>query len=318
LTLTASDAEFDIDQNITVTVNHANRPPQWTDIPGSVATDENQELGFTVTATDPDGDDLTVIASSDDLPAGWEFTDNGDGMGSFTWTPGYDEAGVYELDVTVSDAEYDVTETVSITVGDINRTPIWVDIPANVAVDEAQNLEFEVQASDPDADDLTIQAVSGDLPGGWGFTDNGDGTGTFNWTPGYDDAGEYTLTVTASDGNFNISSNINITVNQVNRAPSWTAVPASATTNENQLLTINVVASDPDGDNLTLTASSGNLPGGWTFTDLGAGRGIFLWTPTYSHAGDYTLIVRVTDGGFNVDEDIAIHLSGRASRSAST
>jgi hypothetical protein len=72
---------------------------------------EGQTLEFTVTATDPDGDPLTFSAY--DLPEGASFDAI---MGTFSWTPRYDQAGVYVVRFEVSDGELSDFEDVTITV----------------------------------------------------------------------------------------------------------------------------------------------------------------------------------------------------------
>jgi hypothetical protein len=72
---------------------------------------EGQTLEFTVTATDPDGDLLTFSVYG--LPDGASF----DAVtGVFSWTPRYDQAGVYVVRFEVSDGELSDFEDVTITV----------------------------------------------------------------------------------------------------------------------------------------------------------------------------------------------------------
>jgi hypothetical protein len=308
-TLTASDGEFTIESSVTITINHVNRQPEWINVPDAVQTNENELLQFTVTASDPDGDDLTINASSDDLPDGWGFNDNGDHTGTFSWTPSYDDAGEYTLVLVVSDAEYQVQSIITITVNSTNRRPVWLDMPGSETIDETDELSFNVEAIDPDGDDLRLEASSEDMPEGWEFTDHGDGAGTFNWTPSYDDGGEYTLNVVVSDDEFHIEVYVTITVRSVNRSPVWINVPESAVGYEDESLVINVVSSDPDGDNLILQASSEDLPGGWAFNYTRAGRGTFSWTPTYNDAGEYTLNISVSDGEYLVNVSVSITIN---------
>jgi len=70
-----------------------------------------------------------------------------------------------------------------------------LDPIGNKSVDEGELLEFTVTASDVDGGDLTLTV---DTLGAY-FTDNGDGTGTFSWTPATADEGSYTVTFTAED-----------------------------------------------------------------------------------------------------------------------
>ena len=55
-----------------------------------------------------------------------------------------------------------------------------------------------------------------------------------------------------------------------------------------------VSAADPEG--LPVALTSGSLPGGATFTDLGSGIGVFRWTPSASQTGEYVIGVDASDG----------------------
>jgi len=57
------------------------------------------------------------------------------------------------------------------------------------------------------------------LPAGASFIDNGDGTGTFNWTPDYTQSGNYDITFTADDGIATDDEIVTVTVNDINRPP---------------------------------------------------------------------------------------------------
>src|SRR5690606_7300787 len=54
-----------------------------------------------------------------------------------------------------------------------------------------------------------------------------------------------------------------------------------------------VAAIDPNGDALTLTAST--LPAWLTFTDNGNGTGSLAGTPAAEHVGDHEVVLDVTD-----------------------
>ncbi len=306
LVLTASDGDIAVDTSVVITVIDDNLPPRWIEVPDSVEGDENEELIFTVEADDPDGDDLTLSASSDDLPDGWRFTDNGDNSALFNWTPGFEDAGRYSLTLTASDDEFNVDTNVVITIYNVNRQPIWVDVPDSVFCYENDELAIVVEGSDPDGDKIELYAYSEVIPEGWEFNDNGASLGTFNWTPGYDDSGDYILTVTVSDGEFEVDTSIVITVIHVNRPPVWDEVPRSLLVNEGALLSFDVSGSDPDNDSLTITASSDDLPEGFYYEDNHDGTADFNWTPGYEDAGEYTVTVTLSDGEYDARADVLI------------
>jgi len=192
-----------------------NNPPVLDSI-GNKTVGEGALLEFTVTATDPnDGDVLTLSGSN--LPPGASFDAT---TGIFSWTPGYDQAGNYEnVEFSVIDngdpVEVDV-ELITITVGDVNRAPVFVAIaPKDVLED--QILTFAVQATDPDGDNVGYTAES--LPFGANFDAT---TQMFSWTPDFTQEGNYTVSFVATDdGVPNLSTNaqVLITVGDVPTAP---------------------------------------------------------------------------------------------------
>jgi hypothetical protein len=86
------------------------------------------------------------------------------------------------------------------TVGDGggNQAPT-IDAISDQTVTEDDPAQVPVSASDPDGDSVTLSKTSG--PDFVTLTDNGDGTGTLDIAPQSGDAGSYTVTVEAADGN---------------------------------------------------------------------------------------------------------------------
>lgn len=70
---------------------------------------------------------------------------------------------------------------------------------------------------------------------------------------------------------------------------------ADTTVSEDALLSIDVVAWDPDGDGLLLEVA--NLPTGAAFEDLGSGRGQLVWMPSFEQEGNYPITFKATDTG---------------------
>ena len=87
-----------------------NQPPLLDPI-GEKSVNESELLVFTISATDPEGDQLTYSASN--LPEGASFNANNR---RFSWTPRYDQAGVYTVRFEVSDGVLTDEEDVTITV----------------------------------------------------------------------------------------------------------------------------------------------------------------------------------------------------------
>lgn len=101
-----------VTDDLQITAVFTDNPPPILEPIGDKSIPFGQELAFTVTATDPDGTIPTL--SVEGLPKGASFSDNGDGTGSFAWTPGPFDSGVYSLTFTASDGRLDDSETITI------------------------------------------------------------------------------------------------------------------------------------------------------------------------------------------------------------
>ena len=267
-----------------------NAAPGLTTI-GNQTTNESQPLTFTVSATDPDDDTITYSATN--LPVGGTLNPT---TGEFTWTPGYTDAGTYEITFTATEDTPEAlsdSETVTITVNNSNRAPELTPI-GNQLINEGDTLQFTVSVTDTDSDTVTLSANN--LPTGATFTPS---TGLFYWNTDFDDAGNYPdIEFTATDNGIPMELDvelITITVGDVNRMPEVTN-PGPQEVLEEDTLSFNVSATDPDGDIIKLSAS--NLPNGASFNPT---TGTFTWTPSLSDAGVYTVTITATDNGLPVE-----------------
>jgi len=281
-------------ETMTITVGHVNRPPVLDPI-GNKTVKEGETLTFSISATDPDQDPLTYAASN--LPTGATFDTS---TRVFTWTPGYNQADNYP---NVRFAATDsgglcAFETITITVGNVNRPPILDPIGAKTVL-EGETLNITLTASDPDGDALTFSA--GQLPPGASFSGQ-----TFTWTPGYDQSGSYVVEFCVQDCGAPLElavEAVTITVGNVNRSPVFEPVGSKQTV-EGQKLEFFVKATDPDGDALTYFTSQ--LPTGASFDP---NTRLFSWTPAYGQMGFYLVTFKATDGSQIGETGVAISVS---------
>ena len=180
------------------------------------------------------------------------------------------------------------------TVSTTNLPPVF-DAVSPKTVNEGQELKFTINAVDPEGAPVTYSVVS--KPEGSNFNAT---TKEFSWTPTYKQAGNYTATFSASDGNSSATLNVSITVVDVNTPPQINAIP-DKTINEGEQLTFEVIATDNEGDALTYSAS--NTPAG---SDFNPTTHIFSWKPTGKQAGDYTVTFSVSDGVFTSSINVKI------------
>lgn len=90
---------------------------------------------------------------------------------------------------------------------------VSVSAPSQLTALEDQNVNFTVSATDASGLHLVLTATG--LPAGATFIDNGDNTGTFNWTPTSAQAGNYFVTFQAD----NLSGNTGLAVTHISVIP---------------------------------------------------------------------------------------------------
>jgi len=179
------------------------------------------------------------------------------------------------------------------------NTAPTIDRIGDLDVSEDALVSIDIVARDADGDRLTLDATG--LPTGAGFEDLGGGAGKFVWMPTFDQAGNHSITFTATDDGSppeSAAETITITVGNVNRPPVLASI-GSQTIDAGEALALAVSASDPDGD--TVEFGTGMLPDGASLSDFGDGTAMLSWTPTV--AGNTAITVTVTDAGMPMESD---------------
>ncbi len=121
-------------------------------------------------------------------------------------------------------------DTFSITLNPPENTPPVMTVPGTQTVGEGLPLSFTVSGADSDLPTQTITLSASSLPPGASFpTVTGNPvTGTFSWTPVQGQAGNYTVTLTATDnGTPNLHAAKNVTIIVYSRKTSVISISAS-------------------------------------------------------------------------------------------
>ncbi len=137
-----------------------------------------------------------------------------------------------------------------------------------IEVKENEMVKLNVKVNDPDHDTVDY-SFSAPL--------NKQG----QWKTNYGDAGEYIVSLTASDGKLTTEKRMKIIVNRVNVPPQVSGV-ADLHLKEGEVANFKPVVSDPNGDKVTVTVSP-PLQDGTFATD-------------HTSAGDYQIKVVASDG----------------------
>ncbi|MEW5848666.1 MAG: putative Ig domain-containing protein [Myxococcota bacterium] len=273
--LVVSDGEAATTLDLDISVTNTNRVPVLAVIPAQM-TSEGVELVVAVPVSDPDGDVLQVALSGAE-GATYDPTPR-----QIHWTPGFDQAGAHDVEITVSDGAAEIRGAFHVTVANTNRPPT-LDVPEVIPATEGVELDVAIAASDPDGDVTTVEALQ--LPeGAWLIG------GRLTWTPHYDDAGQHPAFFRLSDGMTAVEQRITVDVANVNRGPAFVLIPAQHAEAEEQLEFV-VNALDADDDVLAYSVEA--LPAGAAF-DSQAHR--FSWTPSGRQAGEHTVDFVVADG----------------------
>ena len=147
-----------------------------------------------------------------------------------------------------------------------------------ITVKEGELVALKPESEDPDADTIEY-AFSEPL--------NKDG----EWQTKNGDAGNYEITVTASDGELKDTQKILLVVESINKPPVLKAI-ANLKISEGETVSFEPVATDPDGDEVEITYS------GWMNTAT--------YTTNYNDAGTHIVTVTASDGKQSTAQDVTI------------
>ncbi|NQV09370.1 hypothetical protein HQ529_05970 [Candidatus Woesearchaeota archaeon] len=177
-------------------------------------------------ATDEDGDAIV-----------YSFTGPLDENGE--WQTDVGDAGEYLVTISASDGKTEISQQVMLVVESENMAPVMEPL-SDVFVSEGETVSLDVNVVDPDGDEVDLSFS--------GWMDSSSKETAFG------DAGEYTVTITASDGVHEVSQDVMVTVAQMNRAPVLGDVE-DITVTEGELVSVDYFATDLDDDELSYSFS---------------------------------------------------------------
>jgi RHS repeat-associated protein len=212
----------------------------------------------------------------------WRFDANIE-TDNFVITPGkYDAFKIYSITV-------DIQET-------IDEAPEITSIP-NQEVKEGNDYLYQVSTAIQGAEyiyalteapnDMTINSA----------------TGLVTWSPSFESSGVHQINITVTDSqNREDQQAYNLVVTNDNRPPAITSAAISIA-NEGMSYQYSVTAIDPDSDALTYELSLS--PAGMEIDS----EGVISWLPSFKQAGQYDVLVSVSDNDVTVGQNYVLTVS---------
>ncbi len=253
--------------------------------PDAMTIAEDGVASVDVLANDTDADGDTIIVASFTQPAHGvvNITD-----GVATYTPAGNFNGADAFTYTLDDGTGGTaTGTVSITVTPVNDAPVAVDDTINVAEETPTVIPAAANDTDVDGDQLVVTVTTQPLHGTVQLV-----SGVITYTPAVNYVGPDGFDYTISDGKTGTDvGRVTINVTNVNDAPVANADVLG--TDENTVVTGNVVANDTDvdGDTLTVQSNTQGAHGSVTFNG-----NIATYTPDTDFSGEDAFTYTISDG----------------------
>ncbi|HAV1399069.1 TPA: tandem-95 repeat protein [Vibrio parahaemolyticus] len=270
-----------------------------------VTLDAIEEDGGSITITteellsnvdDEDKDTLSVENLIIDNGNG-TLVDNGDGTWTFTPQIDDDTEVSFTFDI-IDDEDLVVSGSANLDILPINDAPNAENDVITTEEDTAVTIDVLVNDSDVEGDVLSIQSAS--VPSEQGSVDIVDGKLVF--TPAENFNGEATITYIVTDGDLTDEANVTVTVTPVNDSP--VAVDDTVSTQEDTVVTIDVLPNDSDVDGDKLSIESASVPKEQGTVEVVDGKLVF--TPAENFNGGAEITYTVTDGQLTDEAKVTV------------
>jgi regulation of enolase protein 1 (concanavalin A-like superfamily) len=279
---------------VNVTITSVNDAPVAT--AQSVTVTEDVAKAITLAGTDIEGSALTYAVGTSPTKGVLSGT-----APNLTYTPNSNATGVDSFTFTVNDGTaISTAATVTITITAVNDAPVLASAIADQTATVGVAFSFQVPVGTfTDVDNASLTWSSNEALTWLSFD---AATRTLSGTPTAGDVAASMITLTASDGSLSASDSFVLTVNAAsNTAPTITTTkPSSLTTNEDTAGSVNLAATDANGDTLTWLILTQGTKGTAAASGTGSPK-MVTYTPTANLNGSDAFVVQVSDGRGGTD-----------------
>lgn len=323
--VSVSDGANTITQTIVITVENANDNAPEITSSNSESVDENTvSTGYSVTATDADGDDVTfsIVGGADAAL----FTINPEtgaieflGAQDFEAFGDSDQNGTYELIVQASDGVNEATQTVTFTLQNLNDNSPSVSGVAFTVDENGGSSVGPIQAIDADGNPLSF-SISGGDDGSLFAINASTGLLSFATSPDFespsdDDADNvYEIIVSVSDGQNVSTGSVTVTVNDLNEAPEFLSAESVQTDENTNSIVYTAQAQDPEGGSITYSISGGDDAARFNI-DSTSGEVRFITAPDFEAPNDsdtdniYEIEITASEGTTSSRQTVEIEVT---------
>ena len=287
---------------VTINVNSVNDAPIAND--DAPSTDEDVVLNGDVLTndSDPELDLLTVNTTPIADVSNGSLVLNGDG--TYTYTPDTDYNGSDSFTYEVCDNGSPVLcdqATVTITVNPVNDAPVALADSYTTPEDTPLSDDVSTNDSDIDLDGLFVTTTPVvDVSNGT-LVLNTNGTFTYTPDPGYNGNDNFTYEICDNGTPTECATAaVSININSINDAP--VAVDDNYATDEDMVLTDNIIGNDSDPDSDPLSVNTTPVSDVSNGTLILNSNGDFTYTPDADFNGSDSFTYEICDGGSLCDQ----------------
>ena len=326
-TYTITDGALTNTATVTINIQGINQSPIAND--DTASTDEDIAVNINVLENDTDADlgtdpneQLSVSIETAPAHGSTTITNN-----IITYHPNSNWNGTDQLQYRVTDLAGDFAiATVTIQVRSINDTPIILNLPASMIVDEGSNGNiFTFNVQDVENDDISVQVSSNN----YNLISINDiiiqeidpstkqYQVTFNTQP--QNNGNVDITVLISDGVSSNHDSVSITVSTIDDPPI--AVNDDMTTYyeifEDQPITLDLsqlLDNDSDVDSPTISITNVNDGSHGTFIVIDSNNNLYQYSPVENYAGLDTFTYTISDGNSSASATVSIQIKSVADK----
>jgi ribosomal protein L27 len=277
-------------QNVTITITDVDEIlPVLTSATAVNFAENGTGTAYTITATDANAIIYSLGTGNDEASFNIAV-----GVVTFKTAPDFETKNSYTIQVRASDGLNESTQTVVITITDVDEIlPVFTSATAVNFAENGTGTAYTIAANDANA--ITYSLGTGNDEG---FFDIASGVVTFKVSPDFetptdsDNNNTYEIDVIATDGLNEATQTVTITVTDVDEIdPVFTSVTAVNFAENGTGTAYTITATDDNA--ITYSLGTGNDE---ALFDLAAGVVTFKTSPDFETKSSYTIEVKANDG----------------------